>query len=85
MSHLDALMQSLKTVYSHLTNKKKELKRFLDNINAKNSYKPKILVKNKMINRRTRKSRLATRRNLTKKLGLCISINKIRIKRINVV
>jgi hypothetical protein len=78
-------MQSLKTVYSHLTNKKKELKRFLDNINAKNSYKPKILVKNKMINRRTRKSRLATRRNLTKKLGLCISINKIRIKRINVV
>ncbi len=85
MSHLDALMQSLKTVYSYLTNKKKELKRFLDNINAKNSYKPKILVKNKMINRRTRKSRLATRRNLTKKLGLCISINKIRIKRINVV
>jgi hypothetical protein len=44
-------MQSLKTVYSHLKNKKKELKKFLEYINANNSYKLKILVKNKRIKR----------------------------------
>ncbi len=42
MSHLDVLMQSSKTVYSHLKNKKKELKRFLESTNANNSHKVKI-------------------------------------------
>ncbi len=68
MSHLDVLMQSLKTVYSHLTNKKKKLKRFLEYINAKNSYEFLILVKNKMIN--TNSSRLAVRRKISKILGI---------------
>jgi hypothetical protein len=44
VSHLDVLMQSSKTVYSHLKNKKKELKRFLQFINASNSYKFKIRI-----------------------------------------
>jgi hypothetical protein len=35
-------MQSSKTVYSHLKNKKKELKRFLESTNANNSHKVKI-------------------------------------------
>ncbi len=39
---MDALIQSLKTVYSHLTNKKKELKKFLKYINANNSYNFRI-------------------------------------------
>jgi hypothetical protein len=68
VSHLDVLMQSLKTVYSHLTNKKKKLKRFLEYINAKNSYEFLILVKNKMIN--TNSSRLAVRRKISKILGI---------------
>ncbi len=38
MFHLDVLMQYFKDVYSHLTNKKKELKRFLQHINANISY-----------------------------------------------
>jgi hypothetical protein len=37
VSHLDVLMQYFETVYSHLTNKKKEPKRFLEYINANNS------------------------------------------------
>ncbi len=42
MSHLDVLMQTSETVYSHLTKKKKELKRFLGHINANNSYNFRI-------------------------------------------
>jgi hypothetical protein len=70
VSHLDVLIQSLKTVYSHLTNKKKELNRFLEYINANNLYKFRRLVKNKMINRSSSSIRLATRRKLKKILGI---------------
>ncbi len=84
MSHLDVLMQSLKAVDSHLTNKKKELKSFLEYVNANNLYKLKILVKIKMTNRRSNNSRLAIRRNLTKILDTWISINKKKIKKIYV-
>ncbi len=82
MSHLDVLMQSLKSVYSHLTNKKKKLKRFLEYINAKNSYEFLILVKNKMINRNN-SSRVAICIDISKILGMYIGINKKMIKRIN--
>jgi hypothetical protein len=68
-------MQSLKIVYSHLTNKKKEQKRFLEYLNANNSYEFRVLVKNKMINR-SRSIRLAIRRKLCKILGIHIGINK---------
>jgi hypothetical protein len=77
-------MQSLKAVDSHLTNKKKELKSFLEYVNANNLYKLKILVKIKMTNRRSNNSRLAIRRNLTKILDTWISINKKKIKKIYV-
>ncbi len=73
MSHLDVLMHSSKTVYSHLTNKKKELKRFLEYINVKSSYNFRVLVKNKRINRSI-SSRLATCRHNTKILGTLIWI-----------
>jgi hypothetical protein len=36
VSYLDVKMPPFKTVYSHLTNKKKELKIFLEYISAKN-------------------------------------------------
>ncbi len=92
MYHLVVLTQSLKIVYSHLTNKKKELKRFLEYINANNSNKFRILVKNQMINRSSSSSssssssnRLATRRRLRKIIDICISMNKRRIKIINFV
>ncbi len=72
MSHLDVLMQFLKTVYSHLMNKKKMLKKFLEYINDSSSYKLKILIKNKMINRRSSNIRLATCSHNTKILSMCI-------------
>jgi hypothetical protein len=71
VSHLDVLIQFLETVYSHLTNKKKELKMFLEYINAKNSVIFRIIVKNKMINRSS-SSRIATRKKLTQMLAICI-------------
>ncbi len=82
MSHLDVLIRSLKTVYSHLTNKKKEQKRFLEYINANNSYEFGILVYNKMINRGI-SSRLAIRRKLSKILCIYLRINKKIIRRKN--
>jgi hypothetical protein len=75
MSHLDVLMQFLKTVYSHLKNKKKEQKRFLEYTNASNSYEFWILSKDKKINRSSSSIRLAVSRKLSKKLGTYIEIN----------
>jgi hypothetical protein len=75
MSHLDVLMQFLKTVYSHLKNKKKEQKRFLEHLNANNSYEFWILVKNRMISRGI-SSGLAISRKLSKILCIYIAINK---------
>jgi hypothetical protein len=73
-------MQYLKTVYSHLKNKKKELKRFSEYINANNSLNFRILVKKKMINRITSSSsRLAASCKLTKILDICILIINKRI------
>jgi hypothetical protein len=63
-------------------NRKTELKRFLEYTNANNSYKLRVLVKNKMIIRSS-SSRIATLQKLTKILGISISINKKRIKRMN--
>ncbi len=84
VSRLDVLIQPFKTAYFHLTNKKKELKKFLEYINANNLYKLRILAKNKMINRCTSSSstRLAACRKLRKILGICISIINKRMKRI---
>jgi hypothetical protein len=82
VSHLDVLMRSLETVYSHLKNKKGDLKMFLEYINANNSYEFRILVKNKMINRSSR-SRIAIRKKLSEILRIYIGINKRMIKRIN--
>jgi hypothetical protein len=45
VSHLDVIWQSSKTVYSHLKNKKKELKSILEYIIANNLYKIKIRIK----------------------------------------
>jgi hypothetical protein len=72
MSNLDVLRQYLKTVYFHLKNKKKEQKKFLEFIDANNSYEFQILLNNKMINRVTSSSRLAIRKKLSK--ILCIYI-----------
>jgi hypothetical protein len=74
-------MQFSKIVYSNLTNNKKQLKKFLEYMDANNSYKLMAVIKNKMINRSSSR-RLATHRKLTKILEICILINK---KRINVV
>jgi hypothetical protein len=72
MSHLDVPILTLKIVYSHLQNKKKELKMFSEYTNANNSYNFRILLKNKMINRRSSSSRLATRKKLKRILGILI-------------
>ncbi len=51
MSHSDVLMISLNSVSSHTKNKKKELKIFLELINATNSLKFSISINKKVIKR----------------------------------
>jgi hypothetical protein len=82
VSNLDVLIRSLKTVHSHPKNKKKEQKKFLEHINANNSYEFQIVVKNKMTNRSSI-SKLAICRKLSMILDIYIGINKKLVKRID--